>query len=435
MSAAAKEFKLEKGSELRFALGEAEQNQGITITLLSGTAECFGTELATNRDYHFARGSKGAIFTYHGATLKVSGGEAREIYKSSDTPMLEYVDMHGRIENARADAVAFAAEGPRVLICGSTDSGKSSLCRLLLSYAVRLGRSPIFVDLDVGQGELTIPGVVSAAPLDKGAITVESGCSLSIPLAYFFGHTAPGKNLEVYKGLVEQLGSAVNQRLAKNSDERAAGIVVNTCGWVDGDGYGLLLHACRTLACDVVLVLGNDRLFHSLQNDVSGIEGCEQTTVMKLTRSGGVVERSQSSRKRSRMRRIHQYFYGCESHREGALQPATLHIGFDDVQIFEIGESMRIAKEMTIQASEDTGTARLTTYSLSKKEPTRELMHSVLCASHAKTEEELLATNSAGFVYITNVDMTARTISMMGPCAGKLPGPYLLMGNLKWLEN
>lgn len=36
-------------------------------------------------------------------------------------------------------------------MCGPTDVGKSTLCRLLLNYAVRMGRSPIFIDIDVGQ--------------------------------------------------------------------------------------------------------------------------------------------------------------------------------------------------------------------------------------------------------------------------------------------
>lgn len=37
------------------------------------------------------------------------------------------------------------------MVVGPTDIGKSTLCRMLLNYAVRLGRRPIFVDLDVGQ--------------------------------------------------------------------------------------------------------------------------------------------------------------------------------------------------------------------------------------------------------------------------------------------
>ena len=38
-----------------------------------------------------------------------------------------------------------------MLVVGPTDVGKSTLCRMLSNYAVRLGRSPILADLDVGQ--------------------------------------------------------------------------------------------------------------------------------------------------------------------------------------------------------------------------------------------------------------------------------------------
>ena len=34
---------------------------------------------------------------------------------------------------------------------GPVDVGKSTLCQLLLNYAVRTGRRPVFVDLDIGQ--------------------------------------------------------------------------------------------------------------------------------------------------------------------------------------------------------------------------------------------------------------------------------------------
>ena len=37
------------------------------------------------------------------------------------------------------------------MIVGPSDVGKTTLCTLLLNYGVRLGRAPIFVDLDVGQ--------------------------------------------------------------------------------------------------------------------------------------------------------------------------------------------------------------------------------------------------------------------------------------------
>lgn len=37
------------------------------------------------------------------------------------------------------------------MVVGPADVGKSTVCRLLLSYAVRVGRRPTLVELDVGQ--------------------------------------------------------------------------------------------------------------------------------------------------------------------------------------------------------------------------------------------------------------------------------------------
>lgn len=59
------------------------------------------------------------------------------------------------------------------MIVGETDSGKSTLANILTAYAVRLGRCPTFVDLDVGQGMITIPGAIAAAALDSNSMSVE----------------------------------------------------------------------------------------------------------------------------------------------------------------------------------------------------------------------------------------------------------------------
>lgn len=39
-------------------------------------------------------------------------------------------------------------------VVGPTDVGKSSLCKLLLNYAVREGMAPTMVDLDIGKLKL-----------------------------------------------------------------------------------------------------------------------------------------------------------------------------------------------------------------------------------------------------------------------------------------
>ena len=50
-----------------------------------------------------------------------------------------------------------------------------------------------------------------------------------------------------------------------NVDVQAAGAVINTMGWIEGLGYDLLLHAIDALKADVVLVVGQERLYNQLK--------------------------------------------------------------------------------------------------------------------------------------------------------------------------
>lgn len=63
--------------------------------------------------------------------------------------MREYADVHKRLEDIRSKQ---DGNGPRVMVVGPPDSGKTSLCNILLSYAARAQRRIIFVDLDIADG-------------------------------------------------------------------------------------------------------------------------------------------------------------------------------------------------------------------------------------------------------------------------------------------
>lgn len=186
-------FELERETELRF---EVEAAQTVQLELLTGMAEVFGTELTRNKKFTFDAGAKVAVFTWHGCTVQLSG-RTEVAYVSRDTPMLLYLNTHTALEQMRRQAEREDERGPRVMVVGPTDVGKTTVCRLLLNYAVRLGRRPTFVELDVGQGSVSIPGTMGALYIERPA-DVEEGFSLQAPLVYHFGSTTPGTNIKLY---------------------------------------------------------------------------------------------------------------------------------------------------------------------------------------------------------------------------------------------
>merc|ERR1719320_1052438 len=123
--------------------------------------------MVAHNKYQFQRGAKFAVFTFQGCRVQVQGSMEVEPYTSKETPMLMYLNTHAALEQLRQKAEEARgkenARGPICMLVGPTDVGKSTVCRLLLNYAVRLGRKPIYVDLDVGQGSIAVPGSVGGS--------------------------------------------------------------------------------------------------------------------------------------------------------------------------------------------------------------------------------------------------------------------------------
>ena len=70
-----------------------------------------------------------------------------------------------------------------MLIAGPVDSGKSTLTQILLNYSLRLSGKPILIDLDVGQGSISVPGAIAASPLDISCLSVEVQLVVVVTLA------------------------------------------------------------------------------------------------------------------------------------------------------------------------------------------------------------------------------------------------------------
>lgn len=151
------EFKLEPENELRFEV--ESKNEKVYMILKSGMAEIFGTELVKGKTYEFTSGAKIAVYSFQGATIEVKG-RTDVIYVAKETPMVVYANCHAALEFLRIEADKENKKGPTAMIVGPSDVGKSTISKILLNYAVRMGRRPLFVDLDVGQGQISIPGTI-----------------------------------------------------------------------------------------------------------------------------------------------------------------------------------------------------------------------------------------------------------------------------------
>lgn len=148
---------------------------------------------------------------------------------------VQYLNCHNALEQQRDAAEKKNIRGPICMIVGPMDVGKSTLCRcdintctqfkfvlsinyyfrLLLNWAVRCGRRPIMVDLDVGQGNIAIPGTIGALLIERPA-PVEEGFCQEAPLVYHFGHKSPSGNYQLYNMAVTRLSEVILERIEAN---------------------------------------------------------------------------------------------------------------------------------------------------------------------------------------------------------------------------
>ncbi|KAJ4460834.1 putative Protein CLP1 [Paratrimastix pyriformis] len=423
------QFRLNPEEELR-----VEASTPVTLTLLDGgTAEIFGTELAVGRAYSFSHQNL-AVFSWHGCTIEVRGDPVH-VYKASDTPMPTYANIHFALETMREQAESSGSLGPRLVICGPVDSGKSSLSSILLGYATKRGRRPLFVDLDIGQGTISCPGVLAASVVDQPA-DVEDGLRVSAPLAYYFGHVSPTENPRRFRGLVEKLVAGIEARMAHDPVVRCSGLICNTMGWVDDLGYELLVHTCKSLQATSVVVIDHDRLYTDLDRHLNGPLAADPppqpasapspVALIKVPKSGGVVSRPTAFRRSARFSRIRTYFHGPRD----TYSPARGNLKFDEIRLFRIwGGKEAPRSALPLGAAPTFDTTRLLEVG-----PGPDCLNSLVAVVYARSEEDLPTANVAGFLHIVQVDLTTKTLAYLSPMAGPLPSKFLIMGSLKWIE-
>mmetsp|Transcript_2425 Transcript_2425/g.7250 ORF Transcript_2425/g.7250 Transcript_2425/m.7250 type:complete len:436 (-) Transcript_2425:599-1906(-) len=425
-----KRFELKAEEELRI---EATEGADVKLVLLSGDAEILGIELALNKTYNISN-RKLPIFSWHGCSISVTG-PTDIAYTASETPMPSYVNAFSVLHYKRLAAAKALEEakkrpdevdpksirGPRVLIVGPPDSGKSSIASLMLNYSIKTAGKILSVDLDVTRNSIGIPGSLAASIASK--VDVEEGPLYEAPLCYFYGHINPSESLKRLEELVSLLGESLEAVFNNSEELRTRGYIALVGGWVEDCNREFVGAMVKSMNADCVFVIGSERMYADVTRVVQKESNVE---VVTLKRSGGVVRRDAATRRRDIIKGFRNYFYGSTAE----LNPFSTVVNIDSISVIRIGGGPVVPLTALPIGAEPT----LDPHGITHVPVEMDLVHSILAVSQATTEEEVAKAPVKGFVHVAKVDLERRQLVLLAPSPGQIPAKYLIVGTLKWVE-
>lgn len=182
------------------------------------------------------------------------------------------------------------------------------------------------------------------------------------------------------------------------------------------------LHYSFRFYVDVVVVLDHERLYIELLRD---LPSCVK--IVHQPKSGGVEERKSDTRLALRRQRIRQYFYGLE---RTPFFPHSFQIRFDEIQVFKIGTPNLPDSLMPEGMKPEDSRTKIVPVPLGAQ-----LMNHLLAVSLCEsTNENLLETNVAGFVCVTDVSVERQILTLLSPQPYPLPRKFLLFSEVTFMD-
>lgn len=403
------------------------------IRVENGICEVFGTELATGVEYTFS-GWKFGVYAVEDSELQWRCGQIfnHGLNITENTTQNYVYNLHFSLERVRDSSF----DGPRCLILGGSSSGKTSLCRILSSYAIKSKPyQPMFVNLNPEEPIFAPPGCLTATPVSDlldaqlpswGQSMTSGATSLHSkqPLVRSFGLETIAENQPWYMENVGLLQKDVSARLQHDTWVRRSGLIIDTPALNKfDDQLTELTHILTKFNVNVVVQVGElepeiaQRWEAILQQVPSN-----SVSVIRMPQLSGASENTDTYKRALQRLAIKDYFYGSLG---TVLSPYTIGIDSDDLVVW------RLPTKASADAMEEP------LILLPVEVNASSLQHALLTFQYAarKAEpDEVKYSSILGFGLVTDVNEKKRKLRVLMPVPGRLPNSASILTSYRYLE-
>jgi polynucleotide 5'-hydroxyl-kinase GRC3/NOL9 len=182
-----------------------------------------------------------------------------------------------------------------IFVIGGLDRGKSTCVKWLINQHIMENRRTAWVDCDVGQSTLGLPGTLNLVFMD-----FRNGAYLKLEAVYFVGAVSP-------RGHMIPMIVGTGRLVERAKSLGAEAIVVDTTGMVSESSGGGALKQWKIEMLQPDLIVGiekNFELFHILDP----LENAGWPSMLRIPPSSAVMPRGPKVREARRNRRYHYYF-------------------------------------------------------------------------------------------------------------------------------
>jgi polynucleotide 5'-hydroxyl-kinase GRC3/NOL9 len=212
-----------------------------SLKLEGGKANVFGAPLKQHQKLIVKREKQFAIDVIKEAIINCEFGE-RATYLEIDNTTIpkSWLEVVNRIQKF---------DNKKILVIGSTDTGKSTLCMFLVNSILKLKQNVALIDADIGQSDLGPPGTLGLSVINKPYIESDN---LKVNSMIFIGRKSPSLVTDkVINGILKLV----------NCIQKGISIVINTDGWIlDAEAIAYKLRMIKQLDPDMTIILneGNE---------------------------------------------------------------------------------------------------------------------------------------------------------------------------------